>query len=405
MFIKQLRRVYRVLARYARVGIAACELNSSQKNAANPVPGQFEIGIYYADSDENIYQMRQWYEPFRELDKRHPVVIITRNAAGAKLLRAESQLAVLYLPRVLQIEKLLQEHPLPIICYVNQNISNFQMLRYGNRYHVYLNHGESDKVYMLSNQQKAYDYCFIAGKAAAERLAGGLRNFDVDKRTIKIGRPQLDYVQGDPPYLPDGRSTVLYAPTWEGDRPSASYSSVLSHGVALVQGLLAAGHRVVYRPHPRTGIIDVRYRLADKKIRDLLRTANKSVQPGHIVDTAAALNWQLSAPDFVICDISAMIYDLLATGKAVAVTAPSASAASVKKHGFLTECLWISEAEAASFGSRIPAVLLDSDYEERCKSWAKYYFGDVSKGAASKRFTTAVEKLLRQHDELSAEGK
>ena len=51
-----------------------------------------------------------------------------------------------------------------------------------------------------------------------------------------------------------GSARVWYAPTWEGDRPSIAYGSLASHGVAIIEALLAdPSVRVIYRPHPRTG--------------------------------------------------------------------------------------------------------------------------------------------------------
>ncbi len=67
-----------------------------------------------------------------------------------------------------------------VVLYVNQNTRNFQMFRYGRRWHVFINHGESDKMYMTTNQYKAYDYAFIAGDAARERLARVLWDYDLD---------------------------------------------------------------------------------------------------------------------------------------------------------------------------------------------------------------------------------
>src|SRR5690606_37411066 len=152
---------------------------------------------------------------------------------------------------------------------------NFQMFRYGRRWHVFINHGESDKVYMTSNQYKAYDCALIAGQAAHDRLVDALWDYDVDRRTIRIGRPQADHFAGAVPYVPDDRLVVLYAPTWEGDRASMSYGSVLSHGVTLVERLLATGrHRVIYRPHPRTGVMDGAYGAASRRIVAMLAAAN-----------------------------------------------------------------------------------------------------------------------------------
>jgi len=71
-------------------------------------------------------------------------------------------------------------------------------------------------MYMTTNQFKAYDYALVAGDAARERLSRVLWDYDIDQRTIEIGRPQADYYAGDLPYTPDERTVVLYAPTWEG---------------------------------------------------------------------------------------------------------------------------------------------------------------------------------------------
>ncbi len=140
---------------------------------------------------------------------------------------------------VRDLETFIATQDIRVVLYVNQNTRNFQMFRYGRRWHVFINHGESDKMYMTTNQYKAYDFAFIAGAAARERLGRVLWDYDLDRRTIEIGRPQADHYSGALPYTPDDRTVVLYAPTWEGDRPSAHYGSIRTHGEALVAALLA----------------------------------------------------------------------------------------------------------------------------------------------------------------------
>ena len=220
-------------------------------------PHRFRVGVYFADGRVNLYQLRQWYRPLVELATRHPVLILSRASGSALELLDESPLPVAYVRRVADLEQVIHEQDLHVVFYVNQNAKNFQMMRYGRRWHVFINHGESDKMYMTTNQFKAYDYALIAGDAARTRLEKVLWDYDFDKRAIPIGRPQADhYLDGSPlPYTPDDREVVLYAPTWEGDRGAAAYGSIASHGVALVRGLLATGrHRVIYRPHPRSGV-------------------------------------------------------------------------------------------------------------------------------------------------------
>lgn len=366
-----------------------------------PLPSNhFRIGVYFADSDVNIYQMRQWYAPLQELSKTHPVLVIARNPAGAKLLMEESGLEVAFTQKVTEIEDLIEEQPLEVILYVNQNTRNFQMMRYGRRWHVFINHGESDKMYMVSNQYKAYDYAFIAGDAARDRLNRVLWDYNLDSRTFAIGRPQADHFAGEPPYTPDERTVVLYAPTWEGDRPAASYGSVASHGEALVQRLLETGkHRVVYRPHPRSGVVDAEFGAANERIIAAIDEANKKdASAQHIYDTSPELGWQLSVPDVAICDISAMVYDRLATGKPLMVTRPVSSDAEVDAGGYLGVCEWLQVDQTDSIDEVLDGVIGDEQARERLVTWSQHYFGDTTPGAPTKRFAEAIETLLARAD-------
>ncbi len=367
-----------------------------------PLPeNRYRVGVYFADSDVNIYQMRQWYAPLQELSKTHPVLLIARHPAGAKLLMEESGLDVAFTQKVTDIEKLLEQQPLEVVLYVNQNTRNFQMMRYGRRWHVFINHGESDKMYMVSNQYKTYDYAFIAGNAARERLDRVLWDYDLDSRTFSIGRPQTDHLSGEPPFTPDERTVVFYAPTWEGDRPAASYGSVASHGEDLVRKLLETGrHRVVYRPHPRSGVVDAEFGAANERIIAALDEANrKDPSAQHVYDTSPSLGWQLSLPDVAICDISAMVYDRLATVKPLMITRPVAADAEVDEGGYLSVCEWLSADQTASIDEVLDGVIGDAAARERLVTWSKHYFGDTAQGAPTQRFHDAIEVLIAKADE------
>ncbi len=367
-----------------------------------PLPEQrFRVGVYFADSDVNIYQMRQWYAPLQELSKHWPVLVLARNAAGARQLMQESGLDVAFVQKVTDLERVIEQQPLDVILYVNQNTRNFQMMRYGRRWHVFINHGESDKMYMTSNQYKTYDFALVAGDAAQARLSKALWDYDVDRRTIPIGRPQADHLGGTPPFEPDERTVVFYAPTWEGDRPAACYGSVATHGEALVRELIATGrHRVVYRPHPRSGVVDSEFGAANTRIIAMLQEANQQDPAAqHVYDTSPALGWQLSLPDVAICDISAMVYDRLATGKPLMVTRPVAPEAEVDEGGYLSVCEWLGADQAGNIAAVLDRVIGDDAARERLGTWSQHYFGDTSPGAPTRRFHGAIEGLLAKADE------
>jgi hypothetical protein len=367
-------------------------------------PHHFKIAVYYADGPVNLYQVRQWYKPLVELAKTWPVVLLSRTSGGTLQLLEESPLPVAHVRTVADLERVIAEQDIRVVFYVNQNSRNFQMMRYGHRWHVFINHGESDKMYMTTNQFKAYDYSLVAGDAALARLNRVLWDYDFDKRAIKIGRPQADHYSGSLPFVPDERSVVLYAPTWEGDRPAAAYGSVATHGEALVAALLSTGrHRVIYRPHPRSGVVDPEYASANKRIIAAIAAANaRDASARHIHDTDAELGWQLAVADMAVVDISAMVYDRLAVGKPLVVTRPLNPAAHIDTTGYLLDCEWLEADAAAEVVGVIDDLTHDDEARARLAGWVHRYFGDTTPGMASARFHAAVEHLMDEWDRFAA---
>ncbi|MEV7620286.1 hypothetical protein AB0N59_09100 [Microbacterium sp. NPDC089321] len=394
--LRDAKKAYRLLRRAMRIRAARQSVRQMLAGRPPLPPHRFRIAVYFADTDVNMYQIRQWYRPLRRLTERHPVVVISRSPLGAEALLRDDALPVAFVPEISELEEFLAEQDIRVVLYVNQNTRNFQMFRYGRRTHVFINHGESDKVYMTSNQYKAYDHALIAGEAARDRLADALWDYDVDTRTTMIGRPQADHFTGDLPFAPDERTVVLYAPTWEGDRASMAYGSVRTHGVALVEALVATGrHRVIYRPHPRTGVMDDDYRAASERIAGLLAAANEADPSArHVHDDGPEIGWQLTAADVAVLDVSAMIYDRLATGRPLLVTRPASSEAEIDASGYLSACEWLTADEAARDGvAAIERVRVDAEAIDRLSRWSARYFGDTSPGAATARFEAAIDRL------------
>ena len=372
----------------------------ARRSAAHPLPppGTIKIAVYFADTTVNMYQLRQWYAPLAEISSTWPVAIIARAPSTILTLWNESPVPAVYARSVADLERFVHTQDVHIVFYVNQNAKNFQMFRYGRMWHVFINHGESDKMYMTTNQFKAYDYSFVAGDAALDRLRHKLWDYDLKKRAIPIGRPQADHLGGDLPYTPDDRTVVLYAPTWEGDRSAAAYGSIASHGVALTNALLASPkHRLIYRPHPRSGVVDPEYNAANKEIIAAILSANaKDPTAQHVFDHGNDLGWQLVAADVAISDVSAMVYDRLATGKPIIITRPVSELAELDENGYLGSCEWLYADEAANIIDIVERVQFDEEAQGRLSYWAERHFGDTTPGEATRRFRSAITKLMAQ---------
>jgi hypothetical protein len=360
--------------------------------------GPATVMVHFADDrpERSLYQLRQWYEPLAELNRAMPVVISVREATTGRAITQECDLPVEYLRRPKHIEAYMLSADPRVVFYVNHLVHNFQVMRYARAMHVFISHGESEKVYMASGQVRAYDFTFIAGQAAHDRLLAAVPNYDPAVRTRQIGRPQLDFLPPDQSGQ-GPRRTVLYAPTYEGDRPSMAYGSVLSHGRALVAGLIAAGYRVIYRPHPLTGSLSPAYLRADHEVREMITAANASLPAGdvpHVIDTAARIAEQIAQSDVAVVDNSAMAFDWLVTGKPLIVTIPARATGGVQNN-FLSACYRLAAPEAGRAADLVAQALRYDSLAAQRGFWIRRHFGDTSPGASTRRFIEATAEIVQ----------
>ena len=205
---------------------------------------------YFAGDPTRTYQLVQWLEVLEVLHAQHPVCLVLRDAESATLIESRTSLPVHVAHSFADLTEMYAGLDAKVVLYCNNSMENFQSLVDARAMHVHINHGESDKQSMASNNAKAYDRVFVAGGAAVDRYEAGLLDFD-SSRLVRIGRPQLDLAR-TPLLPPSSRRTVMYAPTWEGDADYNDYTSVDSMGEAIARAILAVPDvRLVYKPHPK----------------------------------------------------------------------------------------------------------------------------------------------------------
>src|SRR5699024_71425 len=344
------------------------------------VPLDFEVMVHFCDPPTHLYQIRQWLYPLERLNERHPVVILTRNTRSFNILSLETDLPIINALRIGTVDSIVWNGNIKLCLYVNQTARNFRVLRYPEMLHTFLSHGESDKtIFIASNQLKAYDFTFAAGDAAVERIKRNLIHYDVTQRVRKIGRPPLD-TPGSVARHETNRTTVLYAPTWEGDRPSAAYGSVLSHGRQIVEALLdSPNHRIVYRPHPRNGATLASSGQEDQELRRLVeQAAEQHPDAGHRVDTAPNFGPQMHEADIMITDISAVAVDFLVTGKPLIVTTPVNQDALVNRDGMLTSTYPLTVDELGNVIELVDSAISNDTKRQESEKWAGYPLGDLT---------------------------
>src|SRR5699024_4757346 len=307
---------------------------------------EFVAAVHFAGDLSSVYQLEQWLWPFAQLEAHlkdighssRPFGIIVRNAPVAEYLKGITDFPVRFSRLTNGLDKFMNSPSLRAVFYVNQATSNFHALRYPEPAHIHLSHGESEKISMISNQLKAYDFVFTAGQAARERIERALYGMS-DDRMLDVGRPQLDQPRSIPPAWeefkrahPDGK-VVFYAPTWEGDSPSMSYGTIAFNGEGIVTGLLDAGYRVIFRPHPRTGVMQHEFEKAVETVTEIVES-----HPRGFLDQSPDVSWQFDEADIAVVEMTAVAFDWLASGKPLVMIRPQDPDAEVLEGGLLDRC-------------------------------------------------------------------
>jgi hypothetical protein len=355
------------------------------------------VVAFFPEPPRNAYQLEQWLEPLAALDRRHRTVLLTQDSRTTARLRDRTALPVHCIARTATLDGLVARGRLGLALYVSHHPRNFQLLRYPRLAHVYLGHGESDKAVSASNQLKAYDRVFVAGRAGADRITRELMWFD-ESRLVLVGRPQAARPGGRPQVA---RPTVLYAPTWEGAQPSMAYSSVRTAGEQLVRSLWAAGVRVVYRPHPRTGANRRDVAAADTALRALFDTAEARAT-GSAVQVDVPLEAAFDRADLLLTDVSSLAVEWLPTGRPLVVTEPAEPGAVTTPSPLLDAVPRLPAAAAGTAGDLVLRCLAEDREQTARTALVEHYLGGSDPAVALERFLGACGDVLAQRDAARA---
>ncbi len=368
---------------------------------------EVSVIAYFADDPTRTYQLVQWLDVLEILHAQHPVGIVVRDPASAEVLESRTTLPVLTAPTLTDLTELYDRLDAGVVLYCNNSALNFQSLIDNRRLHVHINHGESDKQSMASNNAKAYDRVLVAGEAAVQRHLAALMEFD-DSRLVRVGRPQLDL---RPPSLlaASERRTVLYAPTWEGDADYNDYTSVTTLGVAIVRAALAVPDvRLAYKPHPKVVTSQTpAVRAAHLAILDLVASAAAAEpEAGHESVTHGDILAVIPDCDAMITDVSSVGLDwlYLRNEKPIFLTDPQGDAERLREDVPVSRCADVISPDAfdrAGALTQLIASRLEIDEHQLARvAMRHHYFDDLRVGESTVRFLDTVSELVSLRDRL-----
>ncbi|WP_409472152.1 hypothetical protein [Streptomyces sp. HC307] len=253
-----------------------------------------ETVLYFSGSKDSAYQVNMWLETMEQLDSR-PLIILRERAILERM--APTTVPVICVPGGVHLMNM-DLSTVRVALYAANVGKNIHMLRVPTMKHVFIGHGDSDKLASVNPFSKVYDEVWTAGRAGRDRYAiadVGVRDDDI----VEVGRPQLAPIetwQGVPEGprggAADGRCpTVLYAPTWEGWDGNPGNTSLVLAGENIVKKLVKADPpvRVLYKPHPFTGTVSKEAGAAHRRITALVEqaAAERAADPRFPTDAAA----------------------------------------------------------------------------------------------------------------------
>ncbi len=360
-----------------------------------------DVALYFADGPQKMYQLTQWLPVF-EANRDLTTIVVVRHIETYRSLLGMTSLRVLLVPRYEVLMALYDRADFHAVVYVNNGWTNFQSLAFQQAVHIHVNHGESDKICMVSNQAKAYDKVFVAGEAAVRRHGAALAWFD-PTRLVRVGRPQLDLpVTGVVPHY--AGPTITYAPTWEGEDDANNYTSVDRYGPQIVEAALAQpGARVLYKPHPRVATSDdagvMRGHERILKLMDQAAAADPA--RGHAVLMDADVLGVIRETDVMIADVSSVSLDHLylrpdsplvlsdrRTDRArLLADAPVASGAHV-----------VDESSIGTLQQDLSSLMADDPLREERLRLRDFYFDSLAPGQSTQRFWDELSSAIHHHD-------
>jgi hypothetical protein len=359
-----------------------------------------EVVVYFGDRSSKFYQLEQWLPVLEELDKKHKVVLVLRK--GSALLQAQevSHLPLVFKRRFDPLHTFYHANDFKLALYVNNGVTNFQSLGFAPMVHVHVNHGESDKLSMVSNQAKSYDKVFVAGDAAIERHRRALIDFD-ESALVKVGRPQLD-IERPLELEPSPARTIMYAPTWEGENDANNYTSVDLFGPQIIEAALQIPNsRVIYKPHPRVEASkDPAMAEANSRILALLDSANASISDEtlqHQVLMQGDILAMFDSVDMLITDISSVGLDFLylQPDKPLALTDRRNDTPTLNAEAPISRATpIIDQSTVAAVGAMLTEMLINDAAADARFQLRSHYFGEGEKGSSTVLFTEAVSRLI-----------
>jgi hypothetical protein len=330
-----------------------------------------------AAAGQSAYILNQWLPALERMNKRG--IIVVREANNITPI-GETSLPILYAPKTRDVERFVVPS-VKLALYPANGGRNAHLAREAGIKHIFLNHGDSDKSTSANPVARMYDEVWVAGEIAIDRYADAGVDIPRDHFAI-IGRPQVDALAVGPRPATGDAPCVLYAPTFEGHYEEANYSSLEVMAPRMIAMLLSERPdlRIVFKPHPSTGMERPSMLTAKAKVTRLLAESpgNHLIAEQH---PGLTLNECFEMADVLISDISSVVTDFLHTERPILVSNPMGLPHDEFRRVFPSQSAsYIVEPDLTSFLLTLDDALGTDSLHDQRVAQKRRVLGDVPNG-------------------------
>jgi hypothetical protein len=279
----------------------------------------------------------------------------------------------------------------------------------GDRGHIYIGHGGSDKVVSAHRLYRPYDRFCVPGQAGADLFE--FNRIGVRPHFLElVGRPQVSELQVRADTDGDHKvKTVLYAPTWSGLHVDDQNSSI-TRGLPIVRALAARGYTIIFRPHPLSVVKNPLSSNIDDRpwvepIDQFLRANDSGTGQAHMTsDVTGRMSFAECAnmSDALVADISSVVVDYLVTNKPIGVNSNYANLEDFYRAKPFARSVYAIERDLSNLGAVLDAFRTDPTRSE-CKKLQKLYLGDRTPEQQVDYFVEKMRGLILRGRELGVD--
>ena len=338
-----------------------------------------EVIFYCSGAIGSVYQLNQWISVLERCEKRVLILAREKHFFSEGL---NTSIPAIRVSSMTGIDSCLAKST-RVVLYPANGVRNAQMLRWINLTHIFVNHGESDKVVNVSKFLRCYDKLYVAGQMAIDRTKDA--GLDIpDSHFVAVGRPQTDIalsVVNEP--ITKKQVNILYAPTWEGFSDEANYTSVTMEAYSVFSKLIKNDkYQLLFKAHPYTGSIKATTRNALNKLNHLFESSDNV----RIFDAGKNIHDLMNESDMIITDVSSVLNDYLYTEKPIIITNPGAmDKEQYHKQFFSSQAAYILKQDMSNLLDVLEKLIQTDSLREQRRKTKEYSLGNWPQGSL-KRF-------------------